>query len=117
MPRVRFVQFIPPDGRRQDLFIDRDPSIANLAEALWAKNCSLSIERLSTGEFCLEVDDDDSDEVLAIELADPGEDIQPIVDRIVIEAARRRGIAPIVIANDHGGACSCGACVMKRSAS
>lgn len=90
--RIRFTQYLRPDGRRKTVWIERDGESADAAMALLEAGCWFDVEELTTGEASMTVerfDDDGETELLAQEVCEnaPGAP-ELAVDRLMVAALR-----------------------------
>lgn len=87
---IYFAQWLPPDGQRRPMWIDRPAEIVTLARQIVEAGGSFHIEKLRTGEVSMTVERDNDDEidVLAAEICKNGPDVPAAVDRLVQTAHR-----------------------------
>jgi len=81
---IEFTQYLLPDGRKKDIFIERPPEIEVIAKKLIEAGCHFDAEILSTGviSFTCEKEDD----VLSIELCENGPAVLTAIDKLIIDA-------------------------------
>jgi hypothetical protein len=80
---MKFTQFLRPDGRKQEVFIDRSPEIEAMALECVQAGVRFEAEVLTTGEVSLTAQDDELDEPLAHEIVPNGPGVPEAVDRLV----------------------------------
>ena len=81
---MKFVQFLRPDGRQRDVFVDRSEEIERKAAELVAGGCRFEIEELRTGK--INMDCTLNGEVLGGGLCDNGPSVLETVDRLVTKS-------------------------------
>ena len=82
--RVRFIQYLRPDGRQVEMFIqDMAPGIVAKAEEIWAAGYRLEAEVLMSGLVSLTISDGEED--VAVELIANGPEVPKAVDRMISE--------------------------------
>ena len=89
--RVPFVQFLRPDGRRRNIWIERDAERARKATALREQGCRFEVEELLTGEASMTVErlHGGEDELVSIRVVPNGPEVPPAVDELIDEAYER----------------------------
>ena len=82
--RVRFIQYLRPDGRQVEMFIQgMSPGIVAKAEEIWAAGYRLEAEVLMSGLVSLTISDGEED--VAVELIANGPEVPKAVDRMISE--------------------------------
>ena len=87
---IAFTQFVPPNGRKQSVGIERSSEIEALATELVSKGVRFEVEVLLTGEASFEaviLDADGDDESLAMEIVPNDPRVTDAVDKLVRDAA------------------------------
>lgn len=89
---VEFMQFLRPDGRRKQVYIEVGAEVKAMADKLLAAGCRFEIEVLSTGHVSMEVVrpeacDEDDYAPLASELVSNGPGVVGAVCRMIRRAA------------------------------
>ncbi len=80
--RVRFIQYLRPDGRKKEMFIEaRPPEIVAKSIKIWTAGYRLESEMLVTGLVYLTISDGEED--LASELVPNGLEVPLAVDRMI----------------------------------
>lgn len=90
MPAVEFTEYVLPNGRRRQVFIDCPDYVAAAAEELHRRGYRFECETLTTGHVSLTivgptgpVDEDDEGDV-AIEVVPNGPSVLDAVDRLIL---------------------------------
>jgi hypothetical protein len=84
---VHFIQYLRPDGRPKDIWIERPEEIAAAAELIWGSGLRLEAEVLAGGTVSLTVSNDAGD--YAWEMCTNGPGIKEAVDRLISRMAKR----------------------------
>ena len=80
--RVRFIQYLRPDGRQREMFIEaRSPEIVAKAELIWKSGYRLESEVLMSDLVSLTISDGEED--VASELIENGPEVPLAVDRMI----------------------------------
>jgi hypothetical protein len=82
---VHFIQFIFPNGRRSDQWIQRPPDIFEKARALWAAGYRLEIEN-KDGQIWMSCVKHSDDAMAFDRLCANGPEVPEKVDELIIEA-------------------------------
>ena len=82
MKQIHFIQYLRPDGRQTDIYIQRTAEIAEKAERIMQAGYRLECEVLLNGLVSFTIGDDDGD--CAHELCENGPGIEEVVDRLII---------------------------------
>lgn len=86
MGKVRFTQYLLPEGKTKTIYIQRPDNISDMANVLLLHEIALDAEVLSTGEVSLSAHDPKTDKTLAIEIVPNNQDIGNVVDRLISQA-------------------------------
>lgn len=81
MSEIPFTQYMAPNGRKQDVRINRPEEVSTKAEAIIAAGFRFECEVLTTCEVSLSIAGDDGDE--DIEVVSNGPDVPNAVDRLI----------------------------------
>lgn len=90
MPRIDFIQYLRPDGRRAVVSIDRPEPVFIKAQFIRQHGFRFECETLATGQVSLTVSDDDGD--YAFEIVENGPGVPEAVDRLILEFDVPKGI-------------------------
>lgn len=89
MRPVRFIQFLRPNGRKEDITIERPEEIAALADRIWASGYTLETEVLSD-EVTVNMTVSDEDDDLARVLVRNGPGVPTAVDSLIVTFAEAK---------------------------
>lgn len=84
---MKFIQFLRPDGRQQEIEIERSPEIEALAKKIILEGLHLEIEELSTGDVSMTVASEEED--LFIRVCQNGPEVPKNVDSLIKEASAK----------------------------
>lgn len=97
---ITFLQYLRPDGRQQEIWIERPPEIVELARKIAAAGYRFEVEELTTGEASFEIvrdiDDPDVGDSIALELVPNGPGVPEAVDRLVRTAAEKLNLRQVL---------------------
>lgn len=91
MPDIQFTQYLRPNGRKAEVYIDRPADIADLANRIIERGFRFECEHLTTGHALLTIAGPDDD--LDIEVVRNGPDVPIAVDRMIKRFAAKIGVA------------------------
>lgn len=81
---IPFTQYLRPDGRRQQVSVERSPEIEAIAQEIRAKGYVFTCEVLLTGQVSLAVESPHEDEGdIDIEIVQNGPGVGEAVDKLV----------------------------------
>lgn len=90
MKGIEFTQYLMPDGRRQQQWVERPEEVALLAERLRDAGVVFEIEMLSDyATISMTAEHPSEEEPIAHELAPNGPEVLEAVDRLIQTAAER----------------------------
>lgn len=92
MTPIPFTQFLRPNGRKEPVTIDRPDDIAALAQAIIAKGYWFECESLLSGQVSFTITDDRGDHAIAV--VRNGPDVEAIIDRMIVDFAKKMRIEP-----------------------
>lgn len=89
---ILFTQYLRPNGRRKDVWVERSPEVAATAAKIKAAGYHFDIEELMTGHVSMTVepntpDKDGEDAPIAHVLCSNGPPVLEAVDKLVADAA------------------------------
>lgn len=80
---IPFTQYLLPDGRQREVFIDRPEKIEAQAQLIIKRGLRFECEMLTDGEVSLTIHDPKKGEDIAIEIVPNGTEVPKAVDRLV----------------------------------
>lgn len=90
MPNIMFTQYLRPDGRKQNIWIDRPEAIYNYAKMIIEAGYTLECEMLNVPDplpnVSLTINGKHGD--VAIELCRNGEAVPAAIDKLIMEFAQ-----------------------------
>jgi hypothetical protein len=72
MPEIKVTQFLLPDGRQKEVFIERPDEIAAMAGKIVAAGYRFTVELLTTGHVSMAIEDDEQDHDIELVPNAPG---------------------------------------------
>ena len=81
-PIVPFTQYLRPDGRRREVFIEVSPELAAKAHTLIARGLAFECEELSTGQASLTITDPEEGD-LDIRVVPNGPGVREAVEDLI----------------------------------
>ena len=85
MPKVKFIEYVRPNGEPREIWIDMDQEVYDKAQKIREKGLTFTCEVLMNGQVAFYVTDDKNEEDVAIKIVNNGPKVPDTVKALIMD--------------------------------